>query len=81
MMRKRHRHCPIRGKVGFIDAIEAAIARGVGLREIGRAASAAAMRIALAQEGGNLQRAARRLGVTDRALQMRRASGTGMMMD
>ncbi len=65
---------------GFIDAIEAAIARGIGLREIGRAASSAAMRIALAQEGGNLQRAARRLGVTDRALQMRRASG-GMMMD
>jgi DNA-binding NtrC family response regulator len=65
---------------GFLHTIEAAIARGIGLREIGRAASAAAMRIALAQEGGNLQRAARRLGVTDRALQMRRAGG-GMMMD
>jgi transcriptional regulator with GAF, ATPase, and Fis domain len=66
--------------LGFIGAIETAIARGIGLREIGRAASSAAMRIALAQEGGNLQRAARRLGVTDRALQMRRASG-GPMMD
>ena len=65
---------------GFIDAIESAIARGIGLREIGRAASSTAMRIALAQEGGNLQRAARRLGVTDRALQLRRAGG-GVAVD
>jgi transcriptional regulator with GAF, ATPase, and Fis domain len=67
-------------KPGFTDAIAAAIASGIGLREIGRAASSTAMRIALEQEGGNLQRAARRLGVTDRALQMRRA-GSGAMMD
>ena len=59
----------------FIAAIEAAIARGIGLREIGRAASSAAIRVALEKEDGNLQRAARRLGVTDRALQMRRANG------
>jgi len=65
---------------GFISAIEAAIASGIGLREIGRAASSTAMRIVLAQEAGNLQRAARRLGVTDRALQMRRAGG-GMTTD
>ena len=63
---------------GFVSAIEAAIARGVDLREIGRAASSAAIRIALEQEDGNLQRAARRLGVTDRALQMRRANGEAM---
>ncbi|MGH7045581.1 MAG: sigma-54-dependent transcriptional regulator [Stellaceae bacterium] len=60
---------------GFIGAIEAAIADGIGFRDIGRAASSTAIRIALEQEGGNLQRAARRLGVTDRALQMRRANG------
>jgi transcriptional regulator with GAF, ATPase, and Fis domain len=59
---------------GFIGAIEAAIANGVGLREIGRAASSTAMQIALAQENGNVQRAARRLGVTDRALQLRLAA-------
>jgi transcriptional regulator with GAF, ATPase, and Fis domain len=63
---------------GFVCTIEAAIARGVSLREIGRAASSAAIRIALEQEDGNLQRAARRLGVTDRALQMRRANGEVM---
>jgi transcriptional regulator with GAF, ATPase, and Fis domain len=63
---------------GFVGAIEAAIARGVGLKDIGRAASSAAIRIALEQEDGNLQRAARRLGVTDRALQMRRANGEAM---
>jgi transcriptional regulator with GAF, ATPase, and Fis domain len=63
---------------GFINAIEAAIAGGIGLREIGRAASSAAIRVALEQENGNLQRAARRLGVTDRALQMRRANGDAM---
>ena len=60
---------------GFVNTIEAAIARGIGLKEIGRAASSAAIRIALEHEDGNLQRAARRLGVTDRALQMRRANG------
>ena len=60
---------------GFVSAIEAAIARGDGLREIGRAAAAAAIRLALDQEHGNLQRAARLLGVTDRALQARRKNG------
>jgi transcriptional regulator with GAF, ATPase, and Fis domain len=58
----------------FVGAIEDAIARGMGLREIGRAATSAAIRIVLEREAGNLQRAARRLGVTDRALQMRRAA-------
>jgi hypothetical protein len=43
------------------------------LREIGRAATESAIRLAVANEDGNLQRAAKRLGVTDRALQMRRA--------
>ena len=54
---------------GFVDAVKAAVARGVGLKDIGRAASSVAIRIVLEQEDGNLQRAARRLGVTDRALQ------------
>jgi hypothetical protein len=58
----------------FVGVIESAIARGMGLREIGRAATSAAIRIVLAREDGNLQRAARSLGVTDRALQMRRAA-------
>jgi transcriptional regulator with GAF, ATPase, and Fis domain len=57
----------------FDNAIGRAVALGVGLRDIGRAAAEAAIRSALTTEAGNLKRAAKRLGVTDRALQMRRA--------
>jgi len=59
---------------GFDGAVRLALARGLGLKEIGNLASDTAVRIALAEEGGSLQRAADRLGVTDRALQMRRAA-------
>jgi transcriptional regulator with GAF, ATPase, and Fis domain len=55
-------------------AISQAITVGAGLKEINQAAAEAAIRVAVEAEGGNLQRAARRLGVTDRALQMRRAA-------
>jgi transcriptional regulator with GAF, ATPase, and Fis domain len=56
-------------------AISQAIARGAGLKEISQATAETAIRLAVQSEKGNLQRAAKRLGVTDRALQMRRASG------
>jgi DNA-binding NtrC family response regulator len=56
-------------------AIESAIALGVGLKEISQVTTETAIRIAVQSEKGSLQRAAQRLGVTDRALQMRRASG------
>ena len=56
-------------------SIADAIAMGAGLREITTAATAVAIRIAVQSEHGNLQRAAKRLGITDRALQMRRAAG------
>jgi transcriptional regulator with GAF, ATPase, and Fis domain len=52
-----------------------AIALGAKLKEIRSAATEAAIRQAVQTEEGNLQRAAKRLGVTDRALQMRRAAG------
>lgn len=58
----------------FEQAIRCAINLGVGLKEVGRTAEDAAIRSALFIEDGNLQRAARRLGVTDRALQLRRAN-------
>jgi DNA-binding NtrC family response regulator len=58
----------------FDQSITRAVMRGIGLKEIGRAACDAAIRIAMTSEQGNLQRAARRLGVTDRALQLRRAN-------
>ena len=62
----------------FDHAIGRAVAMGVGLRDISRAATAAAVRVAMLAETGNLKRAAKRLGVTDRALQMRRAQGSVM---
>jgi DNA-binding NtrC family response regulator len=58
----------------FENAVRHALALGVGLKEIGQAATDAAIRIAVGDEAGNLQRAAQKLGVTDRALQLRRAN-------
>lgn len=60
---------------GFEAPIATALAQGAGLREISAHATAMAIRLALASADGNLQRAARSLGVTDRALQLRRANG------
>jgi transcriptional regulator with GAF, ATPase, and Fis domain len=58
----------------FERAIQRALLFGAGLKEIGRAAEEVAIRIATREEDGSLSRAARRLGVTDRALQLRRAN-------
>ena len=57
----------------FEGAIGRAIELGIGLKEIGNAASDMAIKLALQREQGNLHRAASRLGVSDRALQLRRA--------
>jgi len=54
-------------------SLRRALAQGIDLREIGRIATEASIELALEAEDGSLQRAARRLGVTDRALQLRRA--------
>ena len=59
---------------GFEGAVRLALARRLGLKEIGNLAAETAIRLALEEEGGSLRRAADRLGVTDRALQMRRAA-------
>ena len=56
------------------QSLRLALAQGVDLKQIGKATREAAIRIALAAEDGNLQRASRALGVTDRALQLRRAA-------
>ena len=58
----------------FERAIGKAVLLGAPLKEIGRVAESTAVRLAVGQEQGNLQRAAQRLGVTDRALQLRRAA-------
>lgn len=57
----------------FETLIQRAVLLGVGLKEIGRAAEECAIRCATRLENGSLQKAAQRLGVTDRALQIRRA--------
>ncbi|MBA5868881.1 MAG: AAA family ATPase [Nitrospira sp. CR2.1] len=59
----------------FERCIRNAIARGFGLKDIGRMAENVAVRIAIGDEQGSLQRAAARLRVTDRALQLRQAAG------
>jgi transcriptional regulator with GAF, ATPase, and Fis domain len=59
---------------GFANAIGRALDQNVGLKEIAGLASETAVKLALERENGNLQRAAGRLRVTDRALQMRRAN-------
>ncbi len=59
----------------FERSISNALATGACLKEITRIAAETAIRIAVRSEGNNLQRAASRLGITDRALQMRRATG------
>lgn len=57
----------------FEQSIRRALLHGAGLRDLRHAVEDAAIRIAMGEEEGSLQRAARRLGVTDRALQLRRA--------
>jgi len=57
----------------FEQVIRKALAYGTSLKEINHQASETAINIAVSNEQGNLQRAAKKLGVTDRALQMRRA--------
>ena len=58
----------------FEQSIRTALVLGTGLKEITSAAADTAIRVAIHHEGGNLQRASSRLGVTPRALQLRRAA-------
>jgi transcriptional regulator with GAF, ATPase, and Fis domain len=56
----------------FEQAIRQAVEQGVSLKEIGQIAEDAAIDLALEHEHRNVQRAAQRLGVTPRTLQLRR---------
>jgi len=58
----------------FENSIQRALFQGANLKEIGRAAEDAAIRRALDHSGGNLRVAAQKLAVTERALQIRRAT-------
>jgi hypothetical protein len=51
-----------------------AVSSGMGLRKIARRVIETAVDMAMQQESGNLKRAAKMLGITERALQMRRAT-------
>jgi transcriptional regulator with GAF, ATPase, and Fis domain len=58
----------------FRSAVRMAVELGIGMKHIAQTATELAIEMALEYENGNLQRAANRLGVTDRALQIRRAN-------
>jgi transcriptional regulator with GAF, ATPase, and Fis domain len=58
----------------FKNAIRRALSLGATLKQISNAATEQAISVALEDENENLQKAALKLGVTDRALQMRRAA-------
>jgi transcriptional regulator with GAF, ATPase, and Fis domain len=69
--------CDVHGdgwRESFADSARRALSHGATLREIGRAAQEAAIQMALTEEGGSVKRASQRLGVSDRALQMRRSA-------
>jgi transcriptional regulator with GAF, ATPase, and Fis domain len=58
----------------FDESVCKAVARGVSLKEITRVAAETAVSAALADSNGNVAMAAKSLGVTARALQLRRAA-------
>jgi transcriptional regulator with GAF, ATPase, and Fis domain len=58
----------------FEDGVRRAVAYGVGLKDLRRTAEDLALQIALALEDGCVSRAARRLGITERAVQLRQAA-------
>lgn len=68
---------PQRPERYFEVAIRHALELGIGLSRISQMAAETAIQLVLEQEGDNNQRAALRLGVTDRALQIRRKARAG----
>jgi len=59
------------------DSVRQALTDGYGLRDISKAATDTAIAVAVSEANGSLRTAARRLGITDRALQLRRAAEKG----
>jgi transcriptional regulator with GAF, ATPase, and Fis domain len=64
--------------VDFEPVVRQALGRGLTLKEITQRAGDTAVRVAVDDELSNLPRAAARLGVTNRALQLRRVAGRGV---
>lgn len=65
----------------FLQSVRQALTLGVGLQEIAREAKEAALNAAMELEEGSVKRAAERLGVTERAIQLRRAKGPAVQTD
>lgn len=63
------------------NLIRHALSLGITIKEINRITTDTTIKIAINNENGNLQRAARKLGVTDRALQKRRAMQRENILD
>ncbi len=59
----------------FEMSIAEAVMLGTSLKQISQVTAQTAMRVAVESERGNIKRAATQLGITDRAIQIRRASG------
>jgi transcriptional regulator with GAF, ATPase, and Fis domain len=59
----------------FEMSIAEAVMLGTSLKQISQVTTQTVMRVAMESEHGNIKRAATRLGITDRAIQARRASG------
>jgi len=74
MERPRGNRCDQKYEEELETAVRSAVTFGASLKEIERAAGTIAEKIVIEEEQGNLQRAAVRLGVSDRALQIRRAA-------
>jgi transcriptional regulator with GAF, ATPase, and Fis domain len=74
---ERQAGAPVWPDPGFAEAIRHALDLGIGLARIGQTAADTAIQLVLEQEGDNNQRAALRLGVTDRTLQLRRKARAG----
>jgi transcriptional regulator with GAF, ATPase, and Fis domain len=66
---------------GFEESIRRGLAVGARLEDITKAAVDVAMRLAVARAGGDLQRAARSLGVPDRAVRRWAAGQSGPQAD
>ena len=64
---------PVNPAVATESSIRQWVAQGLGLREIAQRAGDIAIHEALAAENNHLGRSARRLGVTERAIQLRKA--------
>ena len=60
--------------IDFDVAIQHALARGARLKDLLGSTRETAVRLALEAESGNVRRASRRLGITDRAIHLQRAA-------